>query len=103
MLWRPPRATLFSYTTLFRSAVQRSVLEHSRSVTVGRAEASLEISPTTEPWRSVGERVEQGESRDVGGRRFIKISTEQRGGSGERPTAAGQRSLPRDGGPVQSG
>src|SRR5260221_8251369 len=30
-------------------AVRRSVLEHSRSVTVGRAEASLEISPTTEP------------------------------------------------------
>src|SRR5260221_50169 len=30
-------------------AGRRSVLEPSRSVTVGRAEASLEISPTTEP------------------------------------------------------
>src|SRR3712207_7602204 len=36
MIRRPPRSTLFPYTTLFRSRVERVVLEDHRDVAVAR-------------------------------------------------------------------
>src|SRR2546429_7321345 len=61
MIRRPPRSTLFPYTTLFRSAVQfpfsldgrRYPARQNRSRTSGRPWYCHRVTPWTEqPWRS---------------------------------------------------
>src|SRR5260370_13770200 len=44
MIRRPPRSTLFPYTTLFRSLLKRTLgLSHQFSNIIGRSEAMLQV------------------------------------------------------------
>src|SRR2546429_6788812 len=47
MIRRPPRSTLFPYTTLFRSEGMASLLKRSRSTLPGPTEGSWSASPTS--------------------------------------------------------
>src|SRR5256885_7518421 len=44
MIRRPPRSTLFPYTTLFRSAAQMLLPEHRRKKTIGLKEIETTIA-----------------------------------------------------------
>src|SRR5688572_33117149 len=63
MIRRPPRSTLFPYTTLFRSQTTRVLSE-------GFNNPVQHDSTSMEPWRSEERR--EGKSVDLGGRRIIK-------------------------------
>src|SRR2546428_2391794 len=54
MIRRPPRSTLFPYTTLFRSNVSRLLWDHLRSLALGRVYAAFAYQ--SQPFaRRVGE------------------------------------------------
>src|SRR5438034_10631275 len=70
---RPPRSTLFPYTTLFRSPAGGSQREHAVVGTNEALAAGLDSNGTpraSHSWRSEERRV--GKSVDLGGRRIIK-------------------------------
>src|SRR5256885_10084206 len=49
MIRRPPRSTLFPYTTLFRSAVSSSMRRPVRIVTVGQARRAIRYAQGWQP------------------------------------------------------
>ena len=49
MIRRPPRSTLFPYTTLFRSAVGRSLMSLAAQVKLDAAESRAEKRPPPSP------------------------------------------------------
>src|SRR5256885_11657323 len=53
MIRRPPRSTLFPYTTLFRSGVERVALEHHRDVAI--LGGDIVDDPIADPQRARGD------------------------------------------------
>src|ERR1051326_300037 len=67
MIRRPPRSTLFPYTTLFRSALQAEALHDPRLVFRLQARHGQEKRLAAESWNLRGNLVHLvGERRDVG-------------------------------------
>src|SRR2546430_3965269 len=56
MIRRPPRSTLFPYTTLFRSHLGRAVLGHAR---IGNSEGGFFFAVGRSPCRAVMKRSEE--------------------------------------------
>src|SRR5437868_8946620 len=61
MIRRPPRSTLFPYTTLFRSVLRRLSTQLSRTCALDRAELPLAEVVVTEPLRPGREQVDRSE------------------------------------------
>src|SRR3712207_7351292 len=59
MIRRPPRSTLFPYTTLFRSDVVRAALERDAVDPVGHARGARSVGPDAVPPHRSAARVQQ--------------------------------------------
>src|SRR5690348_17816749 len=63
MIRRPPRSTLFPYTTLFRSPATRSGLDHPRDVDAAGAAVSAARDYRGHLTRRRGHRLDRGSTR----------------------------------------
>src|SRR3712207_8420887 len=72
MIRRPPRSTLFPYTTLFRSTVSAAV-EHQRGEEAGQVQQAEQErlagpGPSQSPEEPQGPQAEEGQAQHHGGR-----------------------------------